>query len=40
VATFVPQNLDGKYHSLQVDCKGDGLKVEARKGYYAVKPQY
>ena len=39
VATFTPQNLDGKYHALEVSCKGDGLKVEARKGYYAVKPQ-
>lgn len=35
-ATFTPGKLDGKYHPLEVQCKGDGLKVEARKGYYAV----
>ncbi len=34
--TFTPANLDGKYHSLNVQCHGDGLKVDARKGYYAV----
>lgn len=38
VATFTPGRIDGKYHALEVQCKGDGLKVEARKGYYAVKP--
>ena len=37
VATFTPTKLDGKYHALQVQCKGDA-KVEARKGYYAVPP--
>jgi VWFA-related protein len=37
-ATFTPGKVDGKYHSLEVQCKGDGLKVEARKGYYAVAP--
>jgi VWFA-related protein len=37
-ATFVPGKLDGKYHPLEVQCKGEGRKVEARKGYYAVVP--
>jgi VWFA-related protein len=39
VATFVPNVVDGKYHPLEVQCKGEGLKVESRKGYYATKPQ-
>lgn len=39
VATYVPTNTkqDGAYRKLQVECKGDGLKVMARKGYYAAK---
>lgn len=39
VATYVPTNpkQDGTYRKLQVECKGEGLKVMARKGYYAAK---
>lgn len=38
VATYIPSNTkqDGNYRKLQVECKGDGLKVMARKGYYAA----
>ena len=28
--------LDGSYHPIQVDCKGDHLTTQARKGYYAI----
>ncbi len=40
VASFTPTNekLDGTYRKLDVECKGDGLKVQARKGYYAIAP--
>jgi VWFA-related protein len=39
VATYIPTNnkQDGTYRKLQVECKGDGLKVMARKGYYATQ---
>ncbi len=38
VASYVPLNgdFDGRYRTVDVQCKGDGLKVQARKGYYAV----
>jgi len=38
VASYTPTNpsLDGSYRSIAVQCKGDGLKVQARKGYYAL----
>ena len=38
VASYVPLNtdFDGKYRTVNIQCKGDGLKVQSRKGYYAV----
>jgi VWFA-related protein len=38
LASYTPTNnrLDGSYRKLDIACKGDGLKVQARKGYYAV----
>ena len=38
VASYVPLNtdFDGKYRAVDIQCKGDGLKVQARKGYYAI----
>ena len=41
VATYTPSNakLDGGFRHLSVECRGDGLKVQVRKGYYAPKPQ-
>ena len=38
VASYVPLNtdFDGKYRAVQIQCKGDGLKVQSRKGYYAI----
>lgn len=38
LASYTPTNtkLDGSYRKLDVSCQGDGLKVQARKGYYAV----
>jgi VWFA-related protein len=38
VVSYTPTNntLDGTYRKLDIECKGDGLKVQARKGYYAV----
>ncbi len=38
VISYVPQNtdFDGKYRAVEIQCKGDGLKVQSRKGYYAI----
>ncbi len=38
VASYVPVNtdFDGKYRTVSIQCKGDGLKVQTRKGYYAL----
>ena len=35
---YYPQNsaLDGKFRKIQITTQGDGFKVFARKGYYAV----
>jgi VWFA-related protein len=40
VATYTPSNtkLDGTFRKLAVECHGDGLKVQARKGYFAPLP--
>ncbi len=40
VATYTPLNtkLDGGFRRLGVECRGDGLKVQVRKGYYAIAP--
>jgi VWFA-related protein len=39
VLGFSPQKLDGKFHKLNVTLKGPGkLTVQARQGYYALKP--
>jgi VWFA-related protein len=37
VASYTPSNtkLDGSFRKLSVECRGDGLKVQARKGYFA-----
>jgi VWFA-related protein len=41
VASYTPSNikLDGGFRRLGVECRGDGLKVQVRKGYYATAPQ-
>jgi VWFA-related protein len=41
VASYVSTNtkLDGSFRKLSVECRGDGLKVQVRKGYYATAPQ-
>ncbi len=38
LASYTPTNnkLDGSYRKLDVSCKGDGMKVQTRKGYYAI----
>ncbi len=38
LANYTPTNpkLDGTYRKIEIQCKGDGLKVQARKGYYAL----
>jgi VWFA-related protein len=38
VATYTPSNtkLDGTFRHLAIECKGDGMKVQVRKGYYAT----
>jgi VWFA-related protein len=40
VATYTPSNtkLDGTFRHLGVECKGEGMKVQVRKGYYATPP--
>jgi VWFA-related protein len=41
VASYTPSNikLDGSFRHLGVECRGDGLKVQVRKGYYALAPE-
>ena len=41
VASYTPTNtkLDGGFRHIAVQCRGDGLKVQVRKGYYAMAPQ-
>jgi len=41
VATYTPLNtkLDGTFRHLGVECRGDGMKVQVRKGYFATPPQ-
>jgi VWFA-related protein len=41
VATYTPGNakLDGSFRKLSVECRGDGMKVQVRKGYFATAPQ-
>lgn len=38
LASYKPKDaeLDGKFHKVGVECHGDGLKVQVRKGYYAI----
>jgi VWFA-related protein len=38
VATYTPTNtkLDGTFRHLAVECKGEGMKPDVRKGYYAT----
>ncbi len=40
VATYTPSNtkLDGTFRHISVECKGDGMKVQVRKGYFASPP--
>ena len=40
VATYTPLNtkLDGTFRHVSVECKGDGMKVQVRKGYFALPP--
>jgi VWFA-related protein len=41
VVTYTPSNtkLDGTFRHVTVACKGDGMKVQVRKGYFALPPQ-
>ena len=41
VATYTSTNtkLDGGFRKLSVECRGDGMKVQVRKGYFALPPQ-
>lgn len=41
VATYTPTNtkLDGSFRHLSLECHGDGLKVQVRKGYFAPSPE-
>lgn len=36
--SYIPidKNLDGGFRKVDIKCKGDGLKIQARKGYYAI----
>jgi hypothetical protein len=31
--------MDGAFRKLSVECRGDGMKVQVRKGYFATGPQ-
>jgi VWFA-related protein len=39
VASYTPSNtkMDGGFRRLEVECRGDGLKVQVRKGYFAPR---
>jgi len=41
VASYTPSNtkMDGAFRKLSVECRGDGMKVQVRKGYFAASPQ-
>lgn len=41
VATYASSNTkqDGGFRKLSVECRGDGYKVQVRKGYYALVPE-
>src|ERR1017187_7412104 len=41
VASYTPSNakLDGTFRHIGVECRGDGLKVQVRKGYFAPSPE-
>jgi VWFA-related protein len=41
VASYTPSNTkqDGTFRHVSVDCKGDGMKVQVRKGYFAPSPE-
>ena len=41
VASYTPSNtkLDGTFRHTTVECRGDGLKVQVRKGYFATPPE-
>ncbi|MGB7190951.1 MAG: VWA domain-containing protein [Acidobacteriaceae bacterium] len=38
LVSYVPKDkdLDGGFRKVDIQCKGDGLKIQARKGYYAI----
>ncbi len=40
VASYTPSNakLDGSFRHIAVECRGDGMKVQVRKGYFAPSP--
>ncbi len=40
-ASYTPSNikLDGTFRRLAVECRGDGMKVQVTRGYYATPPQ-
>jgi VWFA-related protein len=41
IASYIPTNakLDGSFRRISVQCKGDDMKVQVRKGYYAPLPE-
>ena len=41
IGTYTPTNtkLDGTFRKVSVSCKGDDLKVQVRKGYFAPRPE-
>jgi VWFA-related protein len=41
IASYTPTNAkqDGGFRKLSVECRGDGMKVQVRKGYYAIVPE-
>jgi VWFA-related protein len=41
IASYTPSNtkLDGTFRRIAVQCQGDGMKVQVRRGYYALAPE-
>jgi VWFA-related protein len=41
IGTYTPTNkkLDGTFRKISISCKGDDLRVQVRKGYFAPRPE-
>lgn len=42
LVSYIPKNtdMDGGFRKVNIVCKGDGIKIQARKGYYAIPANF